>query len=119
VEHSVQDENFQFAGGGVSKEVSIALRDLNTNRDITTFFTWKGEYICGLVLATKTPVELLDPPASGDEDRHITGYAGKLLCTRGKASQGLLAHSTQGWLEDDHGSQKESGGLLALPLEFY
>ena len=87
VKHAVQNQYFHLAGRRVPKAISVGMRDVGANRNVTAFFAREGKYVRRLVLATETPVELLDLPTSGNQDGHVAGDACQLLRAHGKASQ--------------------------------
>ena len=109
VQHSVQDEDFYLRGSGVPEALGVAPRYFGADGDVTTILSRKGEHVCGLVLAAKTPIQLLNLLAAGDENRNFTGDASQLSRTRGKASQSLAADPINCCFKDDHGCQNEIG----------
>lgn len=109
VQHSMQDEDFYLLSSGVPEALGVALCDFGADGDVTTARSRKREHVCGLVLAAKTPIQLLNLPVAGDENRNFAGDASQFSRTRGKASQSLAAYPINCCVKDDHGPQNEIG----------
>src|SRR5215472_4353044 len=112
----MEDQDLHFVGGGVRVTPRILPGDDRGDGDVPPAFTREREYVRRLVLAAKTPVELLQAAIAGDQNADFTPNAGQFLRAAREAFQPRPAGTLHRCFEDDHVLEKQKWeGRIALP----
>src|SRR5581483_11561969 len=112
MQHTVQDEDFEFAGKGVPIEVSILQGNFCRDGDVASAFPRKRQDIGGLVLLAKATVEFPDAIIAGNQNSDLAGDTGQLLCAPGKPREAGFVDLLYVAFDDNHSLQNKSGGRL-------
>src|SRR5260370_42447527 len=87
MQHAVEDQNFQFAGGGMTITRSVPASDVRGDGNVPTSVARERKNVRGLVFPAEAMVQCPNPAVSCDQDVHIARDPSQLLRVAGKAGQ--------------------------------